>query len=314
MQKKLEKRLIKIKEKISQEGFSFEGLFVSKEGIILATHLEDTMEFCVKGFTVSLISLFIPILGKIEKWRKTEEAQELMKDNIETEKQAEMIEAFNAYQEYDPNWLNSSSLTNFINEKEQMRFISYLTVTVASYFEIYARNCIDQIENSLIRNDQYYTNKYGIDIKNTIKKLLKNDRSNGYKQINNLYKALGIKSNIEEYLSIVELQNLQSVIAAIIELRNKITHHKPFPDMSILNEDKISPLKEYISSKLLDMKFEQVNNLTLEVPEIFSIIQEEMFDIISNKMIYIGLLRKIPELIVIYAAIFDNFSNVYFDR
>lgn len=305
------KRIMKIKE---AKNYKFEDLFASEEGRILANHIKETENFCLKYF-------FIPMLGKLQQltfkmfsWMQTEEYEKLVKENIKDEKDKKMVELFQEYQKIDPNWMEGTELEDFTDEEEQMRIFAYLTITIVSYFEIYTRTSIDLIQDKLIEKSDFYTKKYGVKIKDILRKLNKKERNNAKLQIDNFLNALDIKKEFYNLLSVYEMENLSKIVEAIIELRNEIVHHKPFPDLSILDLPKIKALEEYISTNLVDMdiSYEGNNEEFEKSPSIIKTIFEELVEMFEPKVKLMSLLQRIPEIINLYSSLFDNIVEIYF--
>ena len=173
MLKKLEKRIKNIKRTIDTKDYEFEEIYDSKAGKIFSNHIKETGDFCQKYFFIPMLGSFGILIQKILQWTQTEEYNELIKEKVKDEKDEEMLRLFHEYQKIEPNWLEDTGLDYFTDEKEQMRFIAYLTVTTVSYFEIFVRNTIDEVQDKLLKNYDYYTNKYGLEIKNILKNYVK---------------------------------------------------------------------------------------------------------------------------------------------
>ncbi len=310
----LEQRIKKIKKIKRKKGYKFDKLFASKKGKILANHIEETEDFCQKYFFIPMLGRFQLLMYKAIIWMQTEEYENLVKEKIKDEKDKELFKLFQEYQKIDPNWMEWTELDYFTNEEEQIRFFAYLTITIVSYFEIYVRESIDIIQDKLIERSDYYTKKYGVKIKDILKMLNKKETNNAKLQIDNFLKAINIKKSFNKLLLEHELQELPKIIESIIELRNTIIHHKPFPDLSILELPKIKTLEKYISTNLVDMEisYEGENEEFKNSPTILKEIFEELLEIFKPKVKLMSLLQRIPEIVNLYASLFDNIVNIYF--
>lgn len=316
MLEKLEKRIKKIKKIKKTKNYEFKELFSSSEGKILASHIKETENFCQRYFFVPMFGQFQSLIQKTLVWTQTDEYMELVEEKIKDEKDKEMFELFQEYQKLEPNWMDETGFEQFTNEEEQLRFFAYLTITIVSYFEIYIKNSIDKIQDELIDKSDFYNKKYGVKIKDILKKLNKKERNNAKLQIDNFLKALDIKQPFSDLLSAHDLKDLPKIVESIIELRNEIVHNKPFPDLSILDLPKIKSLEEYISTNLVNMDINYEGD-TDEFENSLSIVKtifEELVRMFKPKIKLMSLLQRIPEIINLYASLFDNVVDLYFSN
>ena len=310
---KMERRIKKIKRILETKDYEYEDLFESEEGKILASHIKETEVFCQKYFLIPMLGQFQQIIYKILSWTDSEEYKEMMKDKIETEEEKEMFELFQEFQKKSPNWMEETGLGEFTNEEEQIRFFTYLTITIVSCFEIYAKNSINQIQDNLIDNSDFYTKKYGIKIRDILRGLNKKERNNAKLQIDNVIKSLNIQRSFFDLLSKYDFGDYPKIAESIIELRNEIIHRKPFPDLSILDLPKIKSLEEYISTNLCDMDMDFVEgDDEFKKSTIAKTVFEDLTKMFKPKIKLISLLQKLPEIINLYASLFDNLVDLYF--
>jgi len=205
-------------------------------------------------------------------------------------------------------------LSSFFSEKEQIRFISYLTITVCSTFEIYVKEVVDNILDKLIENPSYYSKLFGVEVKDIIRELNKKERNNAVIQIDNLLRILNLHKSIKNELSSLNFGDIPKLVIAIIEFRNKIIHEMPFPDLSILEKEKVRPLKKYVEDRKKQFEMEASSADLKDFPIIFKPVLEEINKAIISRGILIAMFNAIPKIILIYAAIFDNIINIYFNK
>ncbi len=319
MEQKLEKKIANIKKIMDTKDYPFEDLFASDRGKIFSNHIKETENFCQKYFFIPMIGRFAILIQMILQWTETEEFKELAKDKLKNEKDREALKLLEEYKKIEPNWLEESGLDYFTDEEEQMRFFTYLTIMVCSYLEIYVKDNITEIESKLIQHNEYYEKKYGIkvvEIRDVLSKLTYIRRNNAKIHVDTLFSSLRLKELFSEAFETLDFKEISSVVKAIIELRNEIVHRKPFPDISILDIDKVKPLKDYVEANLVDMDINYEEELEdyKEAPTIVRDIFEELISIIKPKIMLISLFQKIPEIINLYASIFDNIVYLYFTK
>lgn len=306
-------KILILKEK---EGpYEPEELFSTNYGWMFIKQLKEVIIFSRKGLIYSLIfdfsQSFNSLLGILfsddfekemvdKEFLKNEDLEkiELLKSLFEEELTEEEVEVI------DPSLV--------ITEAEQMAFISYQIIANCTYFEVFAENLLSDIVDKLIENKHGFEKKYKINVKDVIKKINRKSHLNGYIQIDDFIKSIGIKKKILHTLSEYKLENLMKVIKEVKDLRNEIAHREPLISLMIFEQEEYANLQEHIK------KFQNVVN-ELEIPSFEkSNIPQKIVDL------YVNFLNKfkdqipimsIPEAIndafITYSAIISESIKLY---
>lgn len=108
-----------------------------------------------------------------------------------------------------------------------MRFITYLTVTLVSYFEFYARDSIERIQDKIIQNNEYYKKEFGVKVKEIIKQLSMREKNNASLQIDNLLKSFNIKQTFDSLLSKNDLKDYSMIVSVLLHYEIKLYTMNP---------------------------------------------------------------------------------------
>lgn len=294
-----------------------EELFSTNYGWLFSKQIKDLIKFTRKGMLCSMFFEFGDILNSLSQFIFSDNFEEEMNERKllnegDLEKFKLVKEIFE--KDYTSEEIELIDPSIIITEAEQMAFISYLIIADCTYFEVYTESLMKNVIEKLISNKTQYEEKMKYDVQEIIKDINRKSHLNGYDQINNFLKTIGLKKILDKKLSSLGLGEFPKMVFEIKEMRNDLAHQEPLPDLSIFEEKKYSTIKKQIE-KYQEVITGQVipdfkdSNIPEKVIEIFA----ELVKKLKKRLPIMSIPEAITDVFVTYAAVIDESINLWLE-
>ncbi|MHA2233243.1 MAG: hypothetical protein ACXAB4_12230 [Candidatus Hodarchaeales archaeon] len=299
----LEEAVHRIKAMWGSHELSYEELFETGTGKRLGKQLADIQEFTVKCIVMALLGRIIHVFPKLMAWLTSEEFDHIASEAKEISRDDSwMINTFQDLIRRNPEWHTEvDDLEWLIQEEEQMRFVAYELFASCAYLDAFAERFTKDLQKLVLSAPRHYSQKYSLEVIELFRKIIKTERRNFKQRLEVLNSGLQLKAKFGMLLREHELEQLPGIVGAIIEFRHIIAHEQPFPDVSVLDEDKIQAFRNHLRHHLPPIVVEKQENMPEGLEEIFEYL---MGIFLENRQI-LAMTDRIPRVLACYAAFIE---------
>jgi len=287
-----------------------EELFSTDYGWLFSKQITNVVKFTRKGILCSMFSEFGDILSSFSNFIFSNDFEKEMDErNLLNESD---LEKFKILKEIFENEISEDEVelidpSIIITEAEQMAFISYLVIADCTYFDVFTENLMKNVIDKLITNKVYYEEQMNYDVKELIHNINRNSHLNGYDQINNFLKNIGLKKVLNKCMTSFNLGEFPRMMYEIKGLRNDLAHQEPLPDFSIFTEKKFSIIKNHIGKyqeviSQLEIPDFSDRNIPKKVIEIFT----KFVNRFKKKLPIMSIPEAITDVFVTYTSVVDE--------